>query len=260
MTISNILKFICAALLASLSLPLLAQRPATKDSVSARQDNHVRGIQYQSRDEAAAAMEKAKIPTFAGVAVSVDVVGPVLAVVSPFGSYEAAARFNFKERYFPIAEVGWGTSNHTDETTDLHYKTNAPYFRVGLDYNFNKNRLSGNRIFGGLRYGFSSYRYDLDGPDIVDPIWGTATPFRFRNLKANAHWAEAVFGLEARIVRFFHLGWTVRYRFLLTQKSAAVGKAWYIPGYGRNNGSCLSGTFNLLFDISGKPKKKTNNL
>lgn len=253
MTISNILRFTCVALLASLSLPLLAQRPAATDTLSAQQDNRVRGIQYQSREAAATAMQQAQVRTFAGVAISVDVVGPVMAVACPFGSYEAAARFNFKERYFPIAEVGWGSSNHTDETTDLHYKTNAPYFRIGLDYNFNKNRLSGNRIFGGLRYGFSSYKYDLDGPDIIDPIWGTATPYHFRNLKANAHWAEAVFGLEARIVRFFHLGWSIRYRFLLSQKSDAVGKAWYIPGYGRNNGPCLSGTFNLIFDISGKP-------
>ena len=239
MTISNILRFTCVALLASLSLPLLAQRPAAADTLSAQQDNRVRGIQYQSREAAAAAMQQAQVRTFAGVAISVDVVGPVMAVACPFGSYEAAARFNFKERYFPIAEVGWGSSNHTNETTDLHYKTNAPYFRIGLDYNFNKNRLSGNRIFGGLRYGFSSYKYDLDG--------------HVRNLKANAHWAEAVFGLEARIVRFFHLGWSIRYRFLLSQKSDAVGKAWYIPGYGRNNGPCLSGTFNLIFDISGKP-------
>ena len=158
MTISNILRFTCVALLASLSLPLLAQRPVAADTLSAQQDNRVRGIQYQSREAAAAAMQQAQVRTFAGVAISVDVVGPVMAVACPFGSYEAAARFNFKERYFPIAEVGWGSSNHTNETTDLHYKTNAPYFRVGLDYNFNKNRLSGNRIFGGLRYGFSYYK------------------------------------------------------------------------------------------------------
>ena len=39
MTISNILRFTCVALLASLSLPLLAQRPVAADTLSAQQDN-----------------------------------------------------------------------------------------------------------------------------------------------------------------------------------------------------------------------------
>jgi len=95
-----------------------------------------------------------------------------MAVVSPFGQYEAACRLNLRGTFFPIVEAGWGLSDHTDETTDIHYKTGAPYFRVGCDYNFANNKRSGNRIYGGLRYGFSSFSYDVDGPDIVDAVWG----------------------------------------------------------------------------------------
>ena len=100
-----------------------------------------------------------------------------------------------------------------------------------------------------MRYGFSSFKYDLDGPDIEDSIWGTHTPFHFSNLNSNVHWAEFVFGMEAKVWGVLHLGWSVRYRFRLSNKHAEVGQAWYVPGFGRNSASALSGTFNLIFDI-----------
>lgn len=247
------LKFICALLLISLPLHLPAQTPGRTDSTA---DDHqrVRGIQFSSREEAALALAKQQIPLLSGVSVSVDAVGAVMAIASPYGQLEAALRLNLKQRFFPIVELGWGISDHRDDNTDLHYKTQAPYFRLGMDYNFAKNPLTGNRIYGGLRYAFSSFKYDLDGPDIIDPVWGTATPYHFSGVKTGVQWMEAVFGLEARILRFFHLGWSVRYKFRLHEKDVTPGSAWYVPGFGRNGSHCLGGTFNLIFDISGGSK------
>jgi hypothetical protein len=34
------------------------------------------------------------------------------------------------------------------------------------------------------------------------------------------------------------------------------GKAWYIPGYGKNGDNVMGGTFNLVFDISTYRKVK----
>lgn len=249
----RISKFICALLLISLPLPLCAQSPGRADS-TADGRQQVRGIQFSSREEAALALTKKQIPLFSGVSVSVDAVGAVMAAASPYGQFEAAARLNLKQRFFPILELGWGISDHTNDNTNLHYKTQAPYFRLGMDYNFAKNPLTGNRIYGGLRYAFSSFNYDLDGPDVIDPVWGTATPYHFSDVKTGAQWIEAVFGLEARILRFFHLGWSVRYKFRLHEKQAIPGSAWYVPGFGRNGSHCLGGTFNLIFDISGGSK------
>lgn len=209
-----------------------------------------RGVQYNSPEEAAAALaNQKKLPLFAGVSVSADVVGLGMSLFSPFGQYEAAARINMRGKYFPIAEVGVGVSDHTDESSNIHYKVHSPYFRVGMDYNLMKSIRSGNRIFVGARYGFSSFKYDLDGPDIVDPIYGTTLPFHYEGLKGANHWGEVVAGLEAKIWGIFHLGWSIRYRFRFANKKSIVGSPWYVPGYGRNKSTTLGGTFNVIFDI-----------
>lgn len=210
----------------------------------------VQGVQYASPEAAAAALAaQNRLPFFAGVSVSVDVAGAVMAVCTPYGQYEAAARFNLRGTYFPTFEMGMGVSDHTDETTSLHYNVHSPYWRVGLDYNVAKNKRSGNRIFVGVRYAFSTYKYDLNGPDLTDPIYGTTMPFRFSGVRATNHWGEAVFGLEAKVWGMLHLGWTFRYRMRFYNKASALGNSWYVPGYGKNDTHALGGTFNVIFDI-----------
>ena len=193
---------------------------------------------------------------FRGMSLSFDAAGSVMALATAFGQLEGAFRLNFLDTYFPVVEAGCGISNHTNETTDIHFKTNSPYFRLGCDYNFIKNKESGNRIFGGLRFGYSPFKYDVDGPPIIDPVWGTESPFEFKDVKSHAEWIEIVFGLEARIVKFFNLGWSFRYKFLFHEKANVPGKAWYIPGYGKNGDNVMGGTFNLVFDISTYRKVK----
>ena len=43
---------------------------------------------------------------FRGLQVMVDAVGPIQLAVSDYGQYEAALRINFKDKYFPIFELG----------------------------------------------------------------------------------------------------------------------------------------------------------
>ncbi len=237
------------ALLLAISAPAcLSAQNAADTARTAPQ--RVRGVQYSSREEAAAALlAQKKLPLFAGASVSVDAAGAVMAVCCPYGQYEAAARLNLYGRYFPIAEVGMGVSDHTNETTELHYKVHSPYFRLGMDYNVAKDVRSGNRIFVGFRYGLSSYKYDLDGPDITDAVYGTSVPFRFSGLKGTTGWGEVVAGLEAKVWGMLHLGWSIRYRLRIHSTNASVGEAWYVPGYGKSDSHALGGTFNVIFDI-----------
>lgn len=252
MMILRILRYFCVLLPFSLLLPVTAGAQTVRTDTTAvdskghaQDDGLVRGIQFDRSN-----LKQKPLPLFAGVAVGADVVGAVMASVSPFGQLEALCRINMKGTYFPVLEAGWGLSDHTDETTNIHYKTGAPFFRIGCDYNFARDKRSGNRILGGLRYGFSSFNYDVDGPSITDPVWGTQTPFNFTGLKGSNHWAEVVFGLEAKIWGIFHLGWTFRYRLRLSNKESAVGSPWYVPGYGRNDTHSLGGTLNLVFDVN----------
>ena len=219
----------------------------SQDSIT-QQTQGIRGIQYSSTQDSLNNTLK-KTPLIAGFTISGDIAGAIMAAATSYGQYEGAFRVNLKGRFFPIVEIGIGRSNHTDVSTNLHYKTNAPFFRIGCDYNFARNIRDAGRILGGLRYGYSSYSYDIDGPDIEDPIWGDHISFSYRDKSGKTHWAEVVFGVEARIWSFFHLGWNVRYRFRLSDKVSDIGNPWYVPGYGKNDTHALSGMFNIIFDI-----------
>jgi|UniRef100_UPI003FD808BC hypothetical protein len=226
---------------------------ASEDTVTTpvtSKDAPIRGVQYASAEEAAAALAAQKrLPLIAGVSVSTDVCGMIMAACTPYGQYEAAARLNMRGRYFPVVEVGMGVSNHTNESTDLHYKVHSPYYRVGLDYNVAKNARAQGRIMVGVRYAFTTYKYDVDGPDRVDPVYGTSMPFVYKGIRGTNHWAEVVLGLEARVWSVLHLGWSVRYRMRIYNRRTAVDNAWYVPGYGKNDTHALGGTFNVIIDI-----------
>lgn len=62
-----------------------------------------------------------------------------------------------------------------------------------------KNKHDIYRLYGGLRYAFTSYKYDLTGPEITDPIWGTTSPYEAKDISCNYHWMEILFGVDAKI-------------------------------------------------------------
>ena len=197
------------------------------------------------------------VPLLAGVSVSVNLAGAFLNTFTSSGTYEGALRLNFRNKYFPIVELGIGAANQTSETTQLHYTTRAPFGRIGLDYNLKRDKRSTNRVFVGARYGFSAFNYDLSGTPVQDTHWKTEAPFQFNNISDNAHWGELVFGLETSIWKFIHLGWSLRYQVRLYEHNTNIGRAWHVPGFGQNSeNSHFSGTFQLIFDLTHFKKAK----
>ena len=173
------------------------------------------------------------IPLLAGVSVSANLAGAFLNTFTSSGTYEGALRLNFRNKYFPIIELGIGAANQTSETTQLHYITRAPFGRIGLDYN------------------------DLSGTPVQDTHWKTEAPFQFNNISDKVHWGELVFGLETSIWKFIHLGWSLRYQVRLYEHNTNIGRAWHVPGFGQNSeNSHFSGTFQLIFDLTHFKKAK----
>lgn len=198
---------------------------------------------------AAAQNQTDSIALMRGVAVSADLVGLAQIAFSDYGQYEAAARVNLKDRYFPVVEIGYGKADADDPSTKLRYKTSAPYWRVGLDFNIAKNKHDDYRIYAGFRYAMTYYKFDVVGSGLKDPVWGDDVVYDMKGIKANYHWLEAVFGVDAKIAGPLRLGWSVRYRRRLIHDDGNIGKTWYVPGYGKQGGSRLGGTFNIIFEI-----------
>lgn len=231
MTQRRISSFISRAI--AISLLLLAV--ATPSAAQERKD-----IAKQEADTVA---------LFRGIAVSADLVGLVQLTVSDYGQYEAALRINLKDKYFPVVELGYGKADANDITTSMTFRTKAPYGRVGLDFNLLRNKHDIYRAYAGFRYGCTFYKFDVEGEGIKDPVWGDDVPFSVTGVKANYHWIEGVFGVDAKIAGPLRLGWSVRYRSRIAHDDGTLGNTWYVPGYGKKGGTRLGGTFNIIFEI-----------
>lgn len=198
------------------------------------------------------AEEKTDSAFFQGIHVGVDVFG---FLSQAFGSdattTEVSVEANLMNRFFPVLEIGYGSMDTTNDETDIHYKTSAPFFRVGVNYNvfYKKPHLPG-YFTVGLRYGHSSFKYDIQSPDLVDPNWGhTSVPFDYQGVKTSVGWMELVVGLRANVFQNFYMGFTARYRSRLSMKENENSEPYYIPGYGRGKSTNLGITYNLIYKL-----------
>lgn len=189
------------------------------------------------------------IPFFRGVAIGTDLVGPAMRIIGDYGQFEVLARVNLKDRYFPTIEVGYGTADKTDDVTGIRYKTNAPYGRIGVDFNVMKNKHDKYRVLIGARYGYTSFKYDAGPVPLVDPVWQTQTQWETKDQDCTYGWLEVGAGVDATLWKFIHLGWSVRYRARLHQKFGDAGEPWYVPGYGKKGNSRIGAEFNIFFEL-----------
>lgn len=194
-------------------------------------------------------IQKDSIPMFRGFAVSFDLAGAGMLALSDYGQYEAALRVNLHDEWFPIVEAGLGKATHDDEVTRIYYSTSAPYIKIGVDKNMLKAKHGPNRLYLGLRYGFTSYKLDISRPDFPDPVWKWDTGYGIREASCKYHWAEIVVGIDAKIFGPLHLGWSVRYKQRLAHsEGGGLDKTWYVPGFGTYD-TKLGATFNVIIDI-----------
>lgn len=195
---------------------------------------------------------------FQGFSLSVDVVQPVMMQFSDFGGVEAALRLNLKNTLFPVVELGYADGEKTDENTDIAYSVSAPFFKAGFDINMLRDKWQDNKFFVGLRYGFTTFKYDMSGPAVEDPIWGGTEPFGYDGIDCTVHTLEIVGGVQVKVWSNFHMGWLVRYKRILSQTDNVYSEPYYIPGYGTTTGGCAwAFTYSLTFDLNwGKGRKK----
>ena len=194
------------------------------------------------------AQEKQSV--FNGITIGVDLVGPVQRLASDYGTLEGALKVNLKNTYFPVVEAGLGMADTEDDNTNIKYKTSAPFLRIGLDWNVLKNKEQANRLFVGARYGISMFNYDISGPAITDPVWGGQGDFDISGISSTSHWAELVLGVQVKILKNFHMGWSARYKAKINFGGSDYCNPYYVPGYGTTESSTTWGaTYHLIWDL-----------
>lgn len=225
------------------SLGVMAQ----KDSVVVREKKHNPNFE---------------LPVFQGFSVHADLLSPVMNLVHGKQVYGAEGQFdvNLYNRLFPIFEFGYADATQVMEE-GYTYKTNAPYFRFGINYGllkpFKKNgkhRSLDCYPYIGVRYGMAFMNYHISGMSIESGYWGGSEPAQFDKNFVYSGWAEIVAGVRMNLYKGLTMGWSVRFRTLLHTTAGGKNYVHYVPGYGKSDGAAF--TFNYTIGYTFKQSRK----
>ncbi|MDE6802591.1 MAG: hypothetical protein K2J06_07485, partial [Muribaculaceae bacterium] len=79
-----------------------------------------------------------------------------------YGTVGLSAELNMHNRYIAVFEAGLGSADNTPADNNFTYHSPiAPYFKIGLNYNFFYNSNPAYQLFAGVRYGFSPFTWTL---------------------------------------------------------------------------------------------------
>lgn len=188
---------------------------------------------------------------FKGISLSTDIFGYAYSIIDDYMSGEIALEANFGNRIYPVIEVGYGHTDTYDDILGIHYKSSAPFYRVGLNYNFStgKNKVPINYIYGLARFGWTRAEYDLSTPPINDQMWGGGVPLELTDIENYCSWIELGVGVKVKIWKNFHMGWSIRYKARMNRTSGNNSRMWYVPGFGNSRHTLWGGTYNLIYEL-----------
>ncbi len=194
-------------------------------------------------------------PLLHEVSFGVNIWDPVMRLLGQkYGGIEFSAELSLYNRFKPIVEIGLGSADATPDDGNYTYKSKmAPYFRLGMNYNFLYKKITDYQFYAGLRYGFSSFSYELNNVTMDPGYWGDVVDFNIPSQNSTVGFGELVFGLKVKIYRNISMGWMMKYHAIIHESKNKHGKPWYIPGYG-TRGSSITGGFNITYTIPFKQK------
>jgi hypothetical protein len=245
---------------------------ATAATVNAQYSDSYNSQQQQRQQQQGTPKEKKPkgpqldAPFFNGLYVGVDLYGLGSNVLgSDFLSSEVQVGVNLKNRFMPTVELGYGHTNKWNEN-GIHYKSNAPYVRFGIDYNIRFKKLDyEDWLFLGVRYGYSSYKYDIgnapivdpafgdkiENPNLIDPIWGgSSIPYHENGITGNMSWYEFIGGVRTKIWKNLFMSWTIRLKYRIKAKESFNSSPWYVPGFGKFSSSANGMTYSIIYKFS----------
>ena len=202
-------------------------------------------------------------PLVYSASISVNLWDPIMrALGQKYGLVEFSGEFNMHNRYIPVFEFGFGQADNTPDGNNYHYRSPlAPYFRIGMNYNFLFNSSPDYMAMAGIRYGFSPFSFSVDGTNTNSSYWQDENIIQVPSQNVTAGYFALLFNLRIRISGPVYLGWAFSYHSILHESKTPYGKPWYIPGYGTRT-SAISGAFSVTYtlDLTGRKKRRERTL
>lgn len=203
-----------------------------------------------------AAPPKMEFPLLHAVTGGVNLWSPLMrAFGQHYGLGDVWAEVSLHNRYFPFIAIGVDNCNDTPEGSNFTFRVPvAPYVKLGASYNFFYNSNPDYKLQMGLRYGFTTYKWNVEDVTVNTGYWDESSQFSILDQKSTAGYMEVTFGVKVRIVKNWSLGWTLVYHSILHETKNAAGKPMFVPGYGKR-GSAISGNFSLMYTFPINKRK-----
>lgn len=189
---------------------------------------------------------KDTVPMFSGIWISTDVLNPILGETqNTYASYELDIEAGFKNRYYPIVEVGMSKSQTTSDEQTVFKSGLYPYGRIGMNYALIRSKEG--FFYIGARVGYSKYKYDLTNVIASNEYWGEKIVRDFVNQDASTSWFEFLIGMRMNVISHLYLGWNIRYKSIIKLQTSEDSEPAYIPGYGKNGKTGYGIHFNIYY-------------
>lgn len=189
-------------------------------------------------------------PLFHAVTIGVNVWDPAMRLLGQkYGGIDFWGELSLHNRFKPIFVFGMGSCDYSPDASNFTFKSKmAPYFKLGMNYNVFYNSSPDYQLCVGLRYGFSSFSYEVTDITIPDEYWKDPAHFDIPSQSTTAGYIEITAGIKVKIIRNISLGWTLKYHSIANEGSPTYGKPMYIPGFGKR-GNALSGEFSIMYTL-----------
>ena len=143
--------------------------------------------------------------------------------------------FRITKKFYIAAEIGNEKKDQFE--TNQNSRTSGSFLKIGVDYNAYNNWFGlNNAIYGGLRYGFSTFKqellaYEIYATDQTFPPTSITAPIEYSGL--SAHWAELIVGVKTEILTNLYLSVNLQLKRKLSEVKPDNFNNLYIPGFNR---------------------------
>ena len=166
-----------------------------------------------------------------------------------YGLGSVWAGVDFYNRFMPVAEVGLSMTDDTPSGLNYTYKSPvAPYFKIGANYNFLYNSNDAYQLWAAVRYGLTSFKYQIENVTVDNSYWGEDVSVAFPSQRSTVGYFEIGLGLKVKIAGPLSLGWMINYHSILHESSQRDGRPMVIPGMGKRSGS-IGGQLSVMYTI-----------
>ena len=214
----------------------------------------ISGVEY--RDTILTTAPKLVYPLFDGVTVGVNIWDPVMRCFGQeYGLIGFWGEVSLHNWLKPVFEFGLGNADYTPDDGNYTYKSPiAPYFKIGLNYNFLYNSNPDYSVYAGLRYGLSNYSFEATNVTVNQGYWGEESKFDVPSQSFTTGYFEAMVGIRVKILGNVSMGWELKIHKLLHGSEGKYGDPWYVPGFGTRS-SLFSGSFSISYTLPIGRKK-----